>query len=256
MALFPFLAKKCYYDFVCDRYLKEFSSMYFLGYAETINDLITSNKSFIRFGDELVDMLHGIGLYYADWHQKYDKRLAKRLAEIISATDEKLLIGLHWQFFTKTKEELRAIGMPPTIWTNSKVFLPKYLHAGQTYGSALSFQPKYNPQFDIKKILAYLKSKHVIVVTGLTERLQGLALGTTTDFVECPRSDSWGMYDGILARAKQVGARYKKDEVLFLVSLASPGKVLAYDLCKDGYQVWDTGQLFDLVFTEIEKESR
>jgi len=256
-ATFSFLQKKFYLDFVADRYIGQYGSYKFLDYKETIDDVIENNKSLVRFGDELIDMMRGIGLYYDDWHQKYDKKLASNLEEVIRSDDPKILIALHWQFFTKTRRELKQDGIPPTIWTNSKVFLKDYLNEGQTYGSALCFQPKFNPQLDFKKILNYFKTKNIIIVTANTDRFSHIKLGETTDFVECPRNDSWNHYDAIFERALELvkEKRYEKRKVLFLVSLASAAKVFVYDLLEYDYQGWDTGQFFDLAFRQIEESS-
>lgn len=251
-ALIPFLKKYAYYNFVCDRYLSAYTSMHFLDHQETIEYIIENNKSFVRFGDELIDMFHGIGLYYGDWHQRYDKTLARRLKEIVSSQDDRLLIGLHWQYFTKSISQLTADGIPAHIWTNSKVFLRNYIHKGYTYGSALCFQPKFNPELDLSRIAEYWKSKHIIVVTGNTKRLEGVSLGKTTTYVDCPRNDSWLVYESILERALSEALKIdNKENILFLVSLASPGKILTHDLVTAGYQAWDTGQLFDLALEKI-----
>jgi hypothetical protein len=256
-AILPFLKKKLYLDFVADKYLPEYEKYHFLGYEETIDKVIENELSLVRFGDELIDMMQGIGLYYDDWHQKYDKKLADRLREVLESRDPRLMIALHWQFFTKSKKELRKDGIPPTIWTNSKVFLKGYLQEGRTYGGALCFQPKFNPQINFRKILNYFKTKHIIIMTANVERFSHIKLGKTTDFVKCPRNDSWQQYPNLfneaLSLAREKG--YQKENTLFLISLASAAKVFVYDLLQEDYQAWDTGQFFDLAFKQIKKES-
>jgi len=254
-AILPFFKKKLYLDFVSDKYIDDYKDYNFLNYEETINDIIQNNKSLVRFGDELIDMMQGIGLYYDDWHQKYDKRLASRLEKVIRSDDPRMLIGLHWQFFTKTKEELKKEGIPPTIWTNSKVFLRKYLNKGQAYGAALCFQPSFNTELDFQKVISYFKTKHIIIVTASTERFSHIELGKTTNFVECPRNDAWQHYDDIFKKSLKLVEEkgYEKAEVLFLISLASAAKVFVYDLLKHDYQGWDTGQFFDRAYNQIKE---
>jgi hypothetical protein len=255
-ALFPFLRKSLYHNFIADEYLTKFKDINFLDYSETIDYIIDNEKSIVRFGDELMDMFMGIGLYYDDWHQKYDKKLVKRLKEVMNTKDERLLIGLHWQFFTKTKKQLSEENIPPQIWTNSKVFLHKYLNKNNTYGSALCFQPKFNKDIDFTKILKYFSKKHIIIVTGNAERFDGVNIGKTTDFVPCPKNDSWKNYDQIFADTISLvkNKGYKKKDTLFLISLASAAKVFVMDLLKQDYQGWDTGQFFDLAFEEIKNK--
>jgi hypothetical protein len=252
-ALWPFVVKKCYHNFVCDRYLSRYEGFTFLGPNETIDHIIDENKSIVRFGDEAIDMTRGIGLYYEDWHQKYDRELARRYKEVLAARHPRLLVAYNPQFFLKTKAELRAIGMPPQIWTNSKVFLWRYLHSDVPYGTALCLQPQFNPDIDFQKLGDYFKTKHVVIVTGKIERFSHIALGKTTDLLGCPKNDVWSQYGAIyrdaIALVKEKG--YRPDETLFLISLACTAKVMAYDLTVAGYQAWDTGQFFDLAFREI-----
>lgn len=257
-AIWPFIQKYCYYNFVSDRYIKQYEDIKFLNYKETIDDIISNDKSIVRFGDELIDMFKGIGLYYDDWHQKYDPKLVARLKEVLSFDNPKLMVALHWQFFTKTKAQLKSEGIPPHIWTNAKVFMRQYMHSNRVYGSALCFQPKYNPDIDFEKIGKYLKTKHVIIITGNIKRFEHIKLGKTTDFVGCPKNDSWFHYEDIFSKAISIPKNkgYRKEDVLFLVSLASAAKVFVLDLLKFGYQGWDTGQFFDLAFKEIEKVSK
>jgi hypothetical protein len=257
-AVIPFIKKTFYYNFIADRYIKQYDDIVFMGYKETIDDIVDNNKSIVRFGDELINMLQGVGLYYDDWHQKYDKKLARRLKEVLRCKDERLLIGLHWQFFTKTKKRLEEDNIPHQIWTNSKVYLREYLDEGRVYGSALCFQPKFNPDLDFDKIVDYFKTKHIVIVTKNTHRFNGVKLGKTTDFIECPENDVWSEYDNLFSEAMKLPPQrgYDNKDVLFLVSLSSAAKVFVLDLLKEDYQGWDTGQFFDLALSYIyNKES-
>lgn len=255
-AIIPFLKKYFYYNFVSDKYLVYYKDYNFLDYKETIDNIINNHKSIVRFGDEIIDMFNGIGLYYDDWHQKYDKKLSERLEQVLRCKNPKLLIGLHWQFFTKTNDELKKSGIPKQIWTNSKVFIKDYLHEDVTYGSALCFQPKYNKSLDLQKILKYFKTKNVIIVAKETKRFKGINFGKTTDFVECPPNNSWQKYDDILDNTNYLVdyKKYKKSDILFLISISSASKVMVFDLMNAGYQAWDTGQFFDLLINQIKKE--
>lgn len=249
-ALWPFLQKHLYYNFVCDRYLDRYDQFTFLPPQETIDHIIREHKSFIRFGDEAIAMIKGCGLYYSDWHQKWDAKLARRYEEIISSSNEQLLVGFNPWHFLKTKRQLRANGINATAWTYTKVFLYRYLNPGQTYGTAYSFRPKYNPDLDLQQLQRYFATKHIIIVTGRIERFTHIELGKTTDFVPCPKDDVWQQYDDVYARATALveAKGYPKDETLFLISLACTAKVMTFDLTQAGYQAWDTGQLFEAVY--------
>ena len=81
-----------------------------------------------------------------------------------------------------------------------------------------------------------------------------MELGATTTFIEAPGSDAWQSYDDI--HKKLITAlqhHHNKEDSLILVSMGSAAKVLVYDMSLLGYTAWDTGQFFDLAFTEIQK---
>ena len=61
---------------------------------ETINELINSNKSLVRFGDGEIALMNGFDLYY----QNYDKRLAMRMQEILANKQDNLCVAI-WNLF-------------------------------------------------------------------------------------------------------------------------------------------------------------
>ena len=146
LAIVPFVKKRLYYNARADSYISYYKNSTFLSYQETIDELITKNRSIVRFGDDVFDMLLGIGLYFNDWHQRYDSVLATRLKEVLASREEKLLVCFNPEFILKTKAEfeVEGIGEQHQFWTHSKVFLKDYLQPGQIYGSALCFQERYN----------------------------------------------------------------------------------------------------------------
>lgn len=250
-----FLKKRVYYNFIADKQLPYYADFHYIDYRATINEIIDNNKSIVRFGDELFDMLQGVGLYYGDWHQKYDTMLASKMEEIILSRNPRLLVCFNPEFILKTREEFRNMGVPDQyqFWINSKIFLKNYYHKDIVYGSALCFNPHYNKKIDYKKLKNFFQTKHIIIVTSNSKRFANIKLGKTTDFIESPQSDAWQEYGRIrssllsLLKEKNVLA----SEVLILVSMASAAKVLVYDLTNLGYTAWDTGQFFDLASQEI-----
>ena len=258
-AIIPFIKKRVYYNFIADNQLPYYKDFKYKNYEETIDDLIENNKSLVRFGDELFDMLQGIGLYFGTWRQKYDPLLAEKMKEVISSHDPRLLVAFNPEFILKTKQEFKDVGIPEQyqFWTNSKMFLKDYYHKDMVYGSALCFNPQFNKHINFDKILSFFKRKHIIIVSSRIDRFKNVHLGITTDFIECPESDSWDKYDEIkqkvLSLIEEKG--YTEQDTLILMSMSSAGKVLVYELTKRGYTSWDTGQFFDLAFKEITTRS-
>jgi Glycosyltransferase GT-D fold len=255
LAVVPFLKKYFYFRLVGDSYISLYKDISWLDYNETIEEILQHPRSIVRFGDDVFDMLIGIGLYFNEWRQKYDAKLANRLKEVLSSRDERLLVCFNPELILKTKEEFQAMGIPEQhhFWINSRVYLKDYIHHDVVYGRALAFQELYNPQVPYERIIAHLKTKHLIIVASNTARFAGKQFGLTTDYIEGPASDAWDSYDPLLAQVLEVAKRYKPEETLIMTSLGPTSKVMVYDLTSLGYVSWDTGQFFDLALRKISK---
>lgn len=256
-AIFPFLRKKVYYNHIADSYIHHYKDVSFLSYQETLDDIILNNKSIVRFGDELFDMLLGIGLYYNNWRQQYDKSLADALKRVLRSKNPRLLICFNPEFILQTKEEFKKQGIADQyeFWTHSKIFLKDYLHKDQVYGSALCFTPRYNTKLNFQQLKEYFLTKDIVIVTSNTHRFKNISLGKNTFFIEAPESDAWQSYHRIKQDVFTCVEQHSltKKDTLFLISMGSAAKVLTYELTDSGYTAWDTGQFFDLAYTEIKK---
>jgi hypothetical protein len=259
-AIIFFLKKKLYYNFIADKYIPEYKNVIFLSYEETINTIIEKNISVVRFGDELFDMIHGVGLYYNDWKQVYDPLLAKRLEQVISSKNEKLLVCFNSEFITKSKKQFKEEGIQDQyhFWTNSKMFLRDYYNKDMVYGSALCFTPRYNTTINYGKLNNYFVKKNIIIITSQISRFKEIHLGLKTLFIEAPKSNAWQKYSDIKNKLILMleEEKLKETETLILVSMGSAAKILVYDMTLLGYTAWDTGQFFDLAFKEIQSISR
>jgi hypothetical protein len=220
-AVVPFLKKYTYYNFVADSYLHYYKDVTFLDYKETINYLIKSNASFVRFGDEAFDMVQGIGLYFNSWQQKYSPSLGDRYKQVLGSSQSRLLVGFNPELIFMSKKEFAEKGIPEQYqyWVNSKVFLKDYLNPGQTYGSALSFQERYNSDIDYVAIVKYFRTKHLVVVSSKIDRFKSAQVGLTTNYIEGPGSDAWSQYENLLTQVQQVAFAYPKEDTLILSSL-------------------------------------
>ncbi len=258
-AVIPFFKKRLFYNFIADSQIKYYKDFKYLNYEDTLNYIIDNNKSVVRFGDELFDMLEGIGLYYGNWRQRYNKKLAERMKEVISSKNPNLLICFNPELILKTKQEFikEGIGEQHQFWTNSKMFLKNYYHKDVTYGSALCFNPRYNQNINYSKLKTFFATKNIIIITSNTERFQNINLGKTNNLIESPASDAWQEYDRIKKELLNLieSKGFSKEDTLTLISMGSAAKILVYDLTLMGYVAWDTGQFFDLAFSEIRKLS-
>jgi hypothetical protein len=253
LAIVPFLKKQLYYRWISDRYIPLYRTVRFLSYKETIEEILTNNRSIVRFGDEVFDMLLGIGLYFNNWRQKYDPTLAARLKEVLASSDNRLLVSFNPELVFKTRAEMDTLGIgnEHQFWTNSRVYMKDYIHFDRSYGSALSFHERYNTTLPYERIIEHLRWKHLIIVASNTARFLDKQFGLTTDYIEGPASDAWSSYTQLLGDVKRVAAGYEKGKTLILTSLGPTSKVMVYDLTKEGYAAWDTGQFFDLALKKL-----
>ncbi len=252
-AIIPFVQKYLYYNFVSDRYIPLYKRVHFLSYDETIEEILTKNRSIVRFGDEVFDMILGIGLYFQNWRQAYDPALAKRLKEVLRSADDRLLVCFNPELILKTKAEMTALGIADQhqFWTNSRIYLKDYIHFDRVYGSALSFHERYNTTLPYDRLIEHLSHKHLIVVASNTARFAGKQFGKTTDYIEAPSSDAWTQYETLLEKVSETALCYKPEETLILSGIGPAAKVMVYDLTKRGYTAWDTGQFFDLALKKL-----
>ena len=254
-AIIPFIKKRLYSNFVADSYISSYKNIKFLDYDQTINEILNNNKSIVRFGDDVFDMLLGVGLYYDNWRQIYNPILAKRLQEVLSSQNPNLLVCFNPEFILKTKDQFvkEGIGEQHHFWTNSKIYLKDYINKDQDYGSALTFHGRYNLNLPYDKLVEHLKTKHLVIVASNTARFNDKQLGLTTHYVEGPSSNAWDSYDELMSEIKNVIKILPKSDTLIMTSLGPTSKIMALDLTNDGYVVWDTGQFFDLALKRIKR---
>ena len=252
-AILPFLKKRFYLNRIADNYIQYYKDVTFLDYDATMDQILNQNKSIVRFGDDVFDMLLGIGLYFNDWKQVYKKDLAEGLKRVLSSKHPNLLVCFNPEFILKTKEEFvkEGIGEQHHFWTNSKIYLKDYIDGDRVYGSALSFQERYNKNLPYDKIVEHLKTKHLIIVASNTARFKNKQLGLSTAYVEGPSSNAWDSYIRLREEVLNKVSSLPKSDTLIMTGLGPSSKIMVLDLTEAGYTVWDTGQFFDLALKRI-----
>ena len=253
LATLPFLKKRLYLNRIADNYIQYYKDVTFLDYDDTMDQILNHNKSIVRFGDDVFDMLLGIGLYFNDWKQVYKKDLAEGLKRVLSSNHPNLLVCFNPEFILKTKEEFvkEGIGEQHHFWTNSKIYLKDYIDGDRVYGSALSFQERYNKNLPYDKIVEHLKTKHLIIVASNTARFKNKQLGLSTAYVEGPSSNAWDSYIRLREEVLNKVSFLPKSDTLIMTGLGPSSKIMVLDFTEAGYTVWDTGQFFDLALKRI-----
>jgi glycosyltransferase family protein len=215
---------------------------------ETLNKILQNGCSLARFGDGEFDMMNGDRIHF----QNPSPELAGRLREVVASNIPNLLIGLPDRFGSLDHY------IPPVIdfwrkWMSRKREMAySYLDMNRVYYSAffsrayISFI-KTDMHYQscsryFEKIKKIWTGRDVVICEGERTRFgmfNDLLTGAKSiSRILCPARNAFDKYDAILSAFDGVST-----ESLVLVSLGPTATVLAYDLCKKGYQSLDIGAI-------------
>lgn len=211
---------------------------------DTLDELLSSEKSLVRFGDGEIIMIRGKSLYFQDSSQE----ISRRLAEILQYQDERLMVAIPDIF--DGLSQYRESGQK--FWKDHLLFFrsvyEKYCNAGRGYGNAfvsrcyLNFADKSKSEGWFLKIRSLWADKNVIVVEG-----EGTHNGAGNDLLSgargikrilCPAKNAGDKLEQI----KDACLRCPKDS-LYLLSIGPAAKLLTQDLVRTGRRVIDIGNL-------------
>lgn len=254
--VFTFLRTKLYWKFIADSRSRDYANYQFLSGTQTIAVITETDRSIIRVGEGTFGYLIGSSIYFNNWHFRFNRIFATKLEKVMKdGQDSNILFCYPHTFAKKTKAEFErdGIGLEWRIWVPLKVMLKGFLRTDKTYGDAVCFHPKYNPNIDFQAIKNYLDTKHIVIITSNIERFANIKLGKSTSLIEGPSSDAWQAYEELTQKglAAVQEKKLSQNEVLFMISAAEAAKVMVYDLTNLGYTAWDTGQFFDMAAKEI-----
>lgn len=259
--VFYYLKRLFIYKYTSHKYIENYKDFNFLSSSETLDYLIDNNASLARFGDGDIEQLTGAGEYPpdSDWTQKNSQKLISRLEEVLFSQSGKLLVAhKSLEILSSKKEEAEEKGVVYNMWTDTRRLLFHYLKKGQIYGDAHVFLPEHNPNFNWQKLHNFLKEKDVIIVTGGTAKLFGVSFGKRMFFVEAGKHDAFSQYEKIkqnlfsLIKAENL----QKENTLIMASLGPTADILAYELSKEDWTVWDTGHFFKFADKKIRELSK
>lgn len=211
---------------------------------ETIDELLHTQKSIVRFGDGEITMIRGRDLAF----QEVNPDISEGLKRILGYDNEELIVAIPEIF-----GDLRIYRKDSRyFWKDHLLFSRKvYLECcndKRTYGNAY-ISRFYYPMEDKSKCGQWIecmkqiwKDKDVVVVEG--ERTHN---GVGNDLLDSARSveriigpstQAYAKVDEIMECCRE----YPKDR-LFLISLGIAAKFLTEKLFNEGYRVLDIGHL-------------
>lgn len=211
---------------------------------ETIEELLSSNKSIVRFGDSDIVMMCGRETIV----QEKAPELGNRIADILSCRQENLLVGIPDIFEGLDLYSAKS----RRFWKNHllifrKVY-EKYCVPDHEYCNAFLSRMYYNFEDKsmcglwIRKLRQLWEGHDLVIVEGAgTHNGVGNDLLDNAGKIEriiCPPTNAFNVYDKIMEECLKADK-----EKLFLISLGSTAKALVSDLTRVGYRVIDIGNL-------------
>jgi glycosyltransferase family protein len=215
---------------------------------QTLNKILQDKCSLVRFGDGEFGIMSGGHINY----QNRSPQLAMRLKEVITSTMPNLLIGLPDCFGSMDDYLPQTIDFWRKWMSRKRAMAYSYLDMNRVYYNA--FFSRVYMQYDktdehyrncsryfdkVKKLWA---DRDVVICEGSKTRF-----GMFNDFLDgaksisrilCPARHAFDKYDEILSAFDDINTN-----TLVLAALGPTATVLAYDLCKKGYQAVDIGAM-------------
>jgi glycosyltransferase family protein len=215
---------------------------------ETLNKILQDKCSIARFGDGEFGVMFESRIHF----QRCSPALAQRLKETIASNTPALLVALVDTFGSLDCHMQSGIDFWRKWMSRKREMVYAYLDMNRVYYNALFSRPyvifkkteehyrKCGEYFEkIKKIWA---GRDVVICEG-----EGTRFGMFNDLLDsaksisriiCPARSAFDKYDAILSAFDGVST-----DTLVLAALGPTATVLAYDLCRKGYQVIDIGHL-------------
>lgn len=211
---------------------------------ETIDELLSTEKSMVRFGDGEIVMIRGVDLML----QKASPEIGQGLAGILRYPYDDLMVTLPDIFDTLTDRHESG----RRFWKDHLLFCrrtyEKYCDTDKVYYNSFISRCYYNVggyencERWFAKIKKIWENRNIVIVEGTkTHNGVGNDLFDGAKSVEriiCPPKDAYGALSDILEACTQ----YDKDW-LFLLSVGVAAKFLAVELFERGYRVLDIGNM-------------
>ena len=211
---------------------------------QTIDKLIHSEESFVRFGDAEIRIIEGNKTKFQD----YDPALAERLYGILQYKQEHILVGIPDIFDSLGQYTDKSKGFwMEHLFFSRKTYL-KYCNVDKVYENAFFsrlyyiYKDKEQSEKWFRRVKEIWKNKDIVIVEG-----EGTHTGVGNDLIDtaasveriiCPSLNAYLQYTEI----RQACFTFERDK-LFLLALGNTAKLLVSDLTREGYRAIDIGNL-------------
>ena len=211
---------------------------------ETIDELLSSEKSMVRFGDGEIVMIKGIDLML----QKASPEIGEGLTEILAYPYDDLIVTIPGIFDTLSDHRKAS----RQFWKDHLLFCrktyEKYCNPDRVYYTTFVSRCYYygsdrsNCDRWFAKIRKIWENRNVVIVEGAkTHNGVGNDLFDSARSIEriiCPPKDAYGALSEITEACVQYGT-----DRMFLLSIGVAAKFLTMELFRRGYRVLDIGNM-------------
>ncbi len=214
---------------------------------ETLDELLKTEKSLIRFGDGEFNIMNGYSIAF----QEYNEELARGMKEILlTANQEEMLLCMP-EVFKAFKGEFPLDYNSEIFWKKEldryADFFKEYCQS-KTYGSAFISRPYIYSKdrtraFDqFEKMKQLFEGKDLLIVEGVTSRSGvGNDLFDKANSIKriiCPSHNAFSKIKEIREKILE-----HSEGRLILLMLGPTAKVIAYQLTQQGYRALDLGHI-------------
>ena len=215
---------------------------------ETLDELLATDKSLVRFGDGEFSLINGNSIAY----QEYQEDLAQEMREILINADKEdnVLVCLP-EIFEIFKGNFLQNKDSENFWKNELDYHGRFFQdicKAKRYGSAWISRPYINSEDKSKvathfeKIKELFAGKDILIVEGATTRAGvGNDLFNNVRSIKriiCPSHHAFSKVDAIQQTVLNHAAGR-----LILLMLGPTAKILAYRLSRLGYRALDLGHI-------------
>lgn len=216
---------------------------------KAVDKIVLEKKSLARFGDGEFAAIAGRVRH--KFQTEIDEVLGGRLRQVLQSDDEDLLVGIAdnygnlEKYSEQAKREIRRYLNPEVRKEHLRLLNPKknYYDAYVTRPYVMYADNKTEaPKKRFENLKRIWNDRACVFVEG-----SKTALGVGNDLfgnvksikrILAPEKNAFHQYNRLLEKCQE-----QEKDILFLLALGPTATVLAYDLCKAGYQAVDVGHV-------------
>ncbi|WP_195986768.1 GT-D fold domain-containing glycosyltransferase [Clostridium sp. D53t1_180928_C8] len=247
---------KTYMVYTYNRFLKYFINLNILNNDKSINEIVTTNKSLVRYGDGEMSIILGGYINF----QKYDAQLAQRLKEILMSDDNNIIIGIPVAIKNTKGYNKKATDFWNQNMDTGRMHWNKLCNSKKIYCNAsmtrlfIDYEDKDNSIRWFNRFKDIWSNKDILLIEGKESKLginnDLFNNSNSIDRIIAPSKDAYDRYEEILESI----IKHCKNK-LVLLSLGPTATILAYDLAKKGIRALDIGHI-QLEYNEFIKYAK